>query len=216
MTTSSKSGVRSTLAVHVYEELETRILTGVYSPGTILKEGALAEDLGVSRTPVREAIRRLETEGLLREVFHGVEVLGLTTQDLFDIYEIRLRIEGLAARRAAENITAEQLQHLHEVLDLQEFFTIRGNADQVKNADSAFHEAIYNCCGSPILQDTLVGFHKRIQKYRKHSLQDREHADLVAEEHRRIYDALVAHDPDAAEQQAVQHVIHARERALGE
>ncbi len=205
----------ATLADQTYAELEKRILTGVYAPGSMIKEVNLSQELGVSRTPIREAIRRLEAEGLVQETAAGVEILGVTDQDLYDICEIRQCLEGLAARKAAGRITPEQLQQLQEIIELQEFYIARGNADQIKNTDSSFHTAIYACCGSAVLQDMLTTLHKRIQKYRMLSVQNREHAAQVAAEHCRIYEALAAHDPQQAEKMAEEHAKNARRRAIG-
>ena len=110
------------LADQVFERLEAEILSGQYARGEILTEMKLCQALGVSRTPVREALRRLQQEHLLEETGKGLMVLGITSEDLRDILEVRLRLEGLAAARTAERITEEQLGHLRETMDLQEFY----------------------------------------------------------------------------------------------
>ncbi|MBQ7089586.1 MAG: GntR family transcriptional regulator, partial [Clostridia bacterium] len=111
-----------TLADQVFERLETDILSGQYARGEYLVETDLCQSLGVSRTPVREALRRLQQEHLLEETKKGLMVLGITHEDLQDIMELRLRLEGFAAARAAERITEDQLKELQETLDLQEFY----------------------------------------------------------------------------------------------
>ena len=113
------------IADQVFEILEKDILTGVYTRGELLTETKLSEKLGVSRTPIREALRRLEQERLVVGTSRGMRVVGLDTRDIEDIYEIRIRVEGLAARRAAERATGEQLAELKRVLDMQEFFTFK-------------------------------------------------------------------------------------------
>ena len=109
-----------TLADQVFEQLEGDILSEKYSRGTILSEMELCQSLGVSRTPVREALRRLQQEHLLVESGKSLKVLGITREDLEDILELRLRIEGIAAQRCAEKINAEQLKELKDTLELQE------------------------------------------------------------------------------------------------
>ena len=104
------------LADQIFERLETDILTGKYARGEILTELKLSEIMGVSRTPVREALRRLEQEHLIEDTNKGSVVLGITEEDLKDIYEIRMNIEGMAAYRAAERITDEQIKELKELL----------------------------------------------------------------------------------------------------
>ena len=103
----------------VFSQIEDAILTGKYAPGDGLTEMRLSEEMKVSRTPIREALRQLELEGLVEYVpSKGIVVTGIAWQDIEDIYEIRMRIEGLAASRAAENITDEELKELKDVVDL--------------------------------------------------------------------------------------------------
>ena len=115
------------LADQIFERLESDILTGIYPRGSVLTELTLSEDLGVSRTPIREAVRRLEQEHLVEATSKGVVVLSITQQDAMIIYDIRIHAEGLAARACAENITDEQLKELKDLLDLQEFYIKKGD-----------------------------------------------------------------------------------------
>ena len=163
------------IADQVFEKLERDILSGKYPQGEILSELRLSGELGVSRTPIREAIRRLEQERILEDSGHGLVVIGISRQDMLDIYEIRLQLEGLAAKRAAASITDDVLSEMKEVLDLQRFYIESEkepgeNSDQVKNLDSRFHELLYNSCGSRPYADTLISLHKKIIKYRKASV----------------------------------------------
>ena len=100
------------IADQVFEKLERDILSGKYPQGEILSELRLSGELGVSRTPIREAIRRLEQERILEDSGHGLVVIGISRQDMLDIYEIRLQLEGLAAKRAAASITLSKLNWL--------------------------------------------------------------------------------------------------------
>ena len=109
------------IADQIFEQLEREILSGKYPRNTVLSELGLSKELGVSRTPVREAIRRLEQEDILEESGKGMVVVGITADDMRDMFEIRLRIEGEAARRAALNISDDRLRALREILDLQHF-----------------------------------------------------------------------------------------------
>ena len=110
------------LATQVFEKLEEDIITGVYPRGEILTELKLVEQLGVSRTPIREALRRLEQERLIAESGKGSVVLGITMEDLVDIMDIRQRIEGLAAYYATKNLTTEGRERLRQISELQDFF----------------------------------------------------------------------------------------------
>ena len=110
------------IADQIFEQLEREILAGKYQRGEILSEMRLSAELGVSRTPVREAIRRLEQEHILRENGRGIEVVGISREDMLDMYEIRVALEGIAAGKAAQNITDEQLKEMEEILELQRFY----------------------------------------------------------------------------------------------
>ena len=109
----------TSLADQVFDKLENDIIQGVYKRGELLTELKLVEQLGVSRTPIREALRRLEQERLIEDTGKGSRVLGITEEDLQDIMNIRERIEGLAAYYGAKNITAEGLRELTHIVDLQ-------------------------------------------------------------------------------------------------
>ncbi|MBE6753744.1 MAG: GntR family transcriptional regulator [Ruminococcaceae bacterium] len=198
------------LSDKVFEKLESDILTGTLATGEVLSENKLSAALGVSRTPVREALQRLVQDGLVRqEAGHGLVVHGVTVDDLIDIYDIRLRIEGMAARDAAVCATAEQLAELSSLVELQEFYAARGDADKLRDTDSQFHSMLYNCCSRRILSDTLQGLHHRVERYRRMSVQSPERALRMAEEHRAILDAFTAHDADAAERLVTEHISNA-------
>ena len=199
------------LADKVFEQLESDILGGKYAAGDIVTEIGLSNEFQVSRTPIREAIRRLEQENLVSESGKGIKIPGISYKDLSDIYEIRMRIEGLAARFAAENITDEDLEKLSEVLDLQEFYTSKQKMNNVKDADSNFHDIIYHCCGSATLTDILGSLHRKIQMQRKSSLENKSRAVDAVKEHREIYEALKRRDADLAEALTVQHIKNAKE-----
>lgn len=202
------------LADCVFERLENDILSGKYAFGEILTEARLCEEMGVSRTPIREAIRRLEQENILRESGKGMIVNGITPDDLRDIMEIRSRIEGIAARRAAENMTDEQKKALAEAVDLQEFYVSRADVDHVQWQDHAFHELIYAGSGSTTLQTTLVPLHRKTQKFRRASVEKTARATASVEEHRRICEAILAGDGDAAEAAMNEHIMHAIDSIL--
>jgi DNA-binding GntR family transcriptional regulator len=199
---------------YVFETLENEILSGVYHDGDILTEQRLCEKLGVSRTPVREAIFRLKQEHLVEEKTNGICVVGVTEQDLYDIYEMRKRIEGYATGRCAALITYPQLQELQEIVDLQEFYTSKGIADNIRDTDTRFHEMLYSYCGSRMLQATLTDLHRKVRKYRKLSVEDPNRARIAMHEHRNILEALSRHDSAEAEYLAVLHIENARKNIV--
>ena len=200
------------LADQIFERLENDILTGVYPRGSILTELSLSEDLGVSRTPIREAVRRLEQEHLVEPSSKGVMVLSITFEDAMIIYDIRLHTECLAARACAQHITDEQLREMKELLDLQEFYIRKEDSEKVKNIDNQFHHMIYQYAGSPVYADTLAPLHKKTQKFRKATVSTSGKAGESNAEHCKIYKAIAARDADAAGKAMHEHVEHARDR----
>jgi len=190
----------TSLADHVFRTLEEEILSGRYENGETLTESRLCESMGVSRTPVREALRRLEQEGLVRmEAGKSARVLGVTGKDLCDIYDIRMRVEGLAARLAATHAKPEQLKRLEDVVELEEFYIAKGDPDKIRNMDSRFHQMIYEYADNYQLQLMLTDLHHRIQNYRRMSLNAPRRAVNMSCEHRQILEDIKRGDADAAE-----------------
>ncbi len=202
------------LAEQVFERLEHEILTGVYSRGELLTETKLVADLAVSRTPIREALHRLEQEHIIEITTKGILILGVTEQDLSDIFEIRLRIEGLASRNVARRITEEELSELKETLELQEFYVGKQDPDHIKTMDSKFHQLIYRFSGSTVLYDTLMPLHKKVKKYRRASVENSDRARQSIEEHRAIYEAIAARNEDLAEKSTILHIANAKDYIL--
>ena len=203
------------IADQVFEELERDILVGTYARDELLTEIKLSEKMGVSRTPIREALRRLDQEHIIEITPKGAKVIGITPDDIRDIYEIRLRIEGLAARWAAEKASDEAIAAMKEVLDLQEFYTTKSAPEQLKNTDSRFHELLYAASGSNALLDTLAPLHRRIVKYRRASLSGQQRAEQSYDEHRAIWQAVVNRDGTEAERLLRRHIENARDNSLG-
>lgn len=202
--------VNQSLHGKVFEQLKNSILSGKYKHDDLLNEVKLAEEMGVSRTPVREALRQLELEGLAAYTPNkGVTVRGLSREDIKDIYQIRLMIEGMTARRAAENITEEELAELKEYIELEEFYTGRDDVKQLSRLDSCFHETIYKACGSRLLTKTLKAFHHYVKSVRDISLSYPERAKETYLEHKAVYEAIRDGDRELAEILMEQHIRNA-------
>lgn len=199
------------IADQVFEKLEREILSGEYERGEVLTELKLSEKLGVSRTPIREALRRLEQEHIIEMGPRGAVVVGISYEDIETIYEMRLRLEGMAAAMVAEKATEKDIEELRHILDLQEFYTIKKNADNIKNEDSEFHKKLYRMCGCAPLADTLEALHRKVVKYRKASVSHTSRAEKTLAEHRAILEALIARDAKLVEKLVIEHVENARD-----
>lgn len=204
------------LADCVFEKLENDILSGKYAYGELLTEVRLSEELQVSRTPVREAIRRLEQENILLVTGKGIVVQGITKEDIRDILEVRLRIEGIAARYAAQRMDEQQKTALQEAVELQDFYVSRADSEHVQWQDHEFHELIYAGSGSITLQSTLVSLHRKAQKYRRASVENKQRAVQSVAEHHAICEAILAGNADEAEQRMVEHIRMAQKSILGQ
>ena len=204
----------TSLADQIFERLENDILSGVYPKGTILTELALCEELGVSRTPVREVLKRLEQEHIVEDCGRGMLVLSITARDAEIIYEIREKIEGMAAAACAREIDAESIAALKEIVDLQDFYAQRGDSEKVKSLDSEFHKSIYRMSGSAAYYDTLMPLHTKTQKFRKATVESTGKAAQSAHEHRQVLDAIAAGDPERAEAAMTAHIHSAKTRLI--
>ena len=207
------------IADQIFEQLEKDILSGKYSKGEIISETRLSEELGVSRTPIREALHRLEQEHLVEDGSRGLEIVGISKEDVLDLIEIRVRLEGLSAYRAAENISDDMLKEMEETLEMQRFYIERhtdtdDRSDRIKDADSDFHRLLHKACGSVILYDVLEPVQMKITKFRKASLSRKSRALESLNEHIAIYAALKEHDAKKAEELTVLHARNAMNNIL--
>ena len=191
----------------VFQKLREDILSGKYKEHEELKEVAIGEELGVSRTPVREAFRQLELEGLIQIVPNrGAYVTGITAKDVKDIYMIRSLLEGLCARLATEKITKEQME---ENIYLAEFHASKGHMDQMAELDNRFHDILYEACDSKMLEHTLRDYHQYVLRVRQKTLSTNTRGRASNDEHRQIMEAIKAKDADKAQQLANMHILNA-------
>lgn len=201
---------QGSLSSQVFNKIQDDIINGRYKPGDSLVETKLAEELGVSRTPVREAIRQLELEGLVTYIPNkGVYVTGITKRDIEDIYTIRSLVEGLAVRWAIERIEESELKKLEETVELMEYYTEKGDMEQVTKLDTRFHEIIYDACKSRVLQNTLKNLLRYVKKARLTSLKVPKRAYQSLEEHKQILNAFKNHELEKGEQLMIHHISRA-------
>ena len=205
----------TSLADQVFEKLENDIIQGVYPRGEILTELKLVDQLGVSRTPIRDALRRLEQERLIEDTGKGSRVVGITEEDLEDIMNIRQRIEGLAAYYAAKNMTPEGLAELTHIVDLQDFYYDKGDAEQLRQVDEQFHDLICYLSKRTVIMDTLIPLHRKTRRYRRISMEDWSRTGNTRQEHKAIFDAMASGDADLAESLMAKNIENAKKHMLG-
>ena len=203
------------LADQVFERLENDIIQGVFPRGEVLTELKLVERLGVSRTPIREALRRLEQERLIADTGKGSMVLGITEDDILDIMNIRQQIEGLATYYATVNMTPEGREELSHIVDLQEFYHSKGDLEHLRQVDDEFHDAICRLSKRTVIYDTLSPLLRKTRRYRRMAMQDAERVKKTMKEHRAIYDAIMSGDAELAGKLATEHIAEAKEHMLG-
>lgn len=195
--------------------MRRRILDGTYEPGTVIQESRLAAELGVSRTPVREAFRKLEQEGLVTVIPNkGAVVAGITEKDIEDIYAVRAVVEGLAAKWAAVHITAAQLGELEELLAKMERAAEKNDFRTWRELDTRFHEVLYEASHSVPLELVLSAFHDYVRRARLDSLASPGRMRQAGEEHAAIVDALKEKDPEMAAHALAEHARSAAENWL--
>ena len=196
------------LADRVYEVLEHNILCGVYAPGEIVTESRLSTDLGVSRTPIREAMSKLFHEKLLKETKAGAKVVGISEEDVKDLFEVKRRIEVLATKRAATNLSDAKLELLKDNVERQEFYAQKGDAEKVRDLDTEFHDIIYKGCGSTTFETILSPIHHKMMKFRRLSLESHDRIYDSVAEHKALYEAIKDRDGDKAETIILLHIDH--------
>lgn len=196
------------LANQVYETIERNILNGVYPQGDVLSESRLSEELGVSRTPIREALTKLESEKLISTTSMGALVLGITDKDVKDMFQVKLHLDPLVVKMAASNIREEALDRLKDNIEQQAFYNSKGNMEKLRDLDTEFHDIIYAESKSPTLQGILTGIHHKLLKYRISSLKIDDRSDHSVDEHEAIYQALRSRDEMRVELLVLQHINH--------
>lgn len=198
------------------DQLRERILGGEYTPGERLGEVELAEKLGVSRTPVREALRRLAAEGLVDITPNkGARVVEYPRQDLDHIFDIRARVEGLAARTAAETASEADIDRLDKIATVLKERSDAGQIDEVYKLNAEYHATLNGLAGSSVLTATVGQLiHSSVLLRTLHSF-DQAARQRSVNHHLEIVAALRARDPDWAEAVMHAHLLSARASLLG-
>lgn len=194
----------------VFESLREAIIMGNLRPGERLMEIQLAEQMGVSRTPVREAIRKLELEGLVVMVPRkGAYVAGLSIKDIADVFEIRKALEGLAAELAADRISDEEIENLERVLHRLADSVEHKKLDEFIDVDTEFHAVLFQAGRNDRLSQMISNLREQIHRFRNTSLSMPGRMTAALEEHRKIVEAISQHDVDEAKRLAQEHIENA-------
>ena len=191
----------------VFNTLRRAILRGELKPGERLMEIQLANKLGVSRTPIREAIRKLELEGLVLMVPRkGAEVAEITEKNLRDVLEVRCALEELAVQLACDRIDRARLRELHAAA--AHFKEVLGNADitELAEADEAFHDVIFQATGNNRLIQLLNNLREQMYRYRIEYLKKKECYPQLLKEHAQIMHAIEEHNKEKATEITTQHI----------
>ena len=199
----------------VFNTLRKAILKGELKPGERLMEIALAERLGGSRTPVREAMRKLELEGLVVMIpRRGAQVANITEKDLNDVLEVRIALENLSIENACMRMTEEQLEELWNAAKNFEATMAEGNLVKLAEADVAFHEVIYKSSDNRRLNQVLNNLREQIYRYRVEYLKDVESRKTLVEEHYAVYRALKARNQQQAVKDICIHIVNQQNAIL--
>ncbi|MCC8150580.1 MAG: GntR family transcriptional regulator [Lachnospiraceae bacterium] len=191
----------------VFQTLRAAILKGDLKPGERLMELQLASRLGVSRTPIREAIRMLEQEGLAITIPRkGAEVAKMTEKDMEDVLQIRCALEELAVRLSCQNITEAEVQELRVAMNRFREKVGTGDIAQIAEADVNFHDVLYMASDNPKLLGMLNNLREQMYRYRVEYLKDFTVYPQLIEEHRQLYEAVKAGDGEKASSMTRRHL----------
>lgn len=197
----------------LFGELRKEILQGNLRPGSKLSEQQICDQYGLSRTPVREALRQLEQEGLIESIPNrGAFVLGLSAQDIYDLYDMRKAFELLAVEWAIMRITESELAQLQESLEFMEFYTMKKDIDKMLNINMNFHEQIYRASHNRMLANTLTTYQFYLKQTKSNSAYLDGYLAEVLQEHKEIFAAFLNKDPKAGARAVTNHLDHAKSR----
>lgn len=201
----------------VYEELKMQILTGAIVPGTRMMEVELAEEMGVSRTPIREAIRKLEKEHLVTiEPRRGAYASMISTDDMVEVLEVRQDLEGLAAFFAASRMKPEQMEELKKEHEMYNAAVKKGDMQGMIHHDTRFHRIIVDSCHNKILVQMIEQLQELVLRFRYIYYDNFRRAENMPEEHAIILDAIADGDAEKARVAADVHIDRLKELVITE
>jgi len=206
---------RKSAGQHVFDYLKLAITKGDIAPGSRLVENRIADSTGVSRTPVREALHKLESQGFLKKLpAGGFTVLGLTSQDIDETFGIRSVLESYAARLAAENHTPEGLAQLEKKIQEYQHCLERGQVEELERINTQFHELLYTLSESPRLIKMIADLKAQIQRFRHIILSQETMAQQSNQDHKQMVTAIRNHDADGVEKLVREHILRGKAAVL--
>lgn len=197
-------------------KMQRDILTGEMKPGQKIIEQELCKKYGVSRTPIREALRQLEADGLVENILNrGAFVIGMSDQDYEDMFELRKAYEIQAVKWAIERITDEEMERLEETFEFMEFYTMRNDIEKMLVINTGFHRVIYEASKNRMLQKLLSSYQNFLKYKGSEAVHDENYLTTVLEEHRAIFKAFKDKDPKEGALAMEIHINRAKERRCG-
>lgn len=191
----------------VYETLRSAILKGELKPDVRLMEIHLADELGVSRTPVRQAVRMLEKEGLaVIYPRRGALVAHMSVKDLKDVIEMRIALDVLAAKKACENSDIDVIRKLEEEVVAFEEAMKTDDIRKIVEEDESFHNIIYDCAANPKLKEALIGLREQMYRYRFKYIKEKSMMSTLIDEHKQILEAIKNRDKNAVTEAMTIHL----------
>lgn len=201
------------MSTSLLNKLQKDIITGKLRPGQKLTEQDLCKEYEVSRTPVREALRQLEADGLVENILNrGSFVIGMTERDFQDMFEMRRAYEVQAVKWAIERITDEEMDKLEETFEFMEFYTMRRDVEKMLVINAGFHQVIYEASHNRMLRKQLSSFQNYLKYKGSDAVYDDDYLPTVLEEHRAIFKAFVDKDVKAGAEAMERHINRAAER----
>jgi len=203
------------LSANLYTDLQADILSGEFPDNSKLTEQVICKKYNVSRTPVREAFRQLEADGLIENVPNrGAYVTALSKRDISDLFDLRALFEVQAIEWAIKRMTADDIDALRETVEFMEFYTLRGDIEKVLMFNSQFHSILYQGTKDRMIQKTLSTY----QTYLKHSAPAKtytgDYLKIILEEHKSIFEAVEAKNPAAGRKAMEYHMEQSKLRRM--
>lgn len=203
------------LSQDLFHKLQSEILKGNYKSGEKIPEQEICDAYGLSRTPVREAFRMLESAGLIETIPNrGAFVVGLSDRDLDDLFEMRKAHEILAIKWAIERADKKAREKIEEAYEFMEFYTMKKDREKVLNINRQFHSLIYKIAGNRMLENILSTYQLYLKEADKNNSYGKHYLNEVLEEHKKMYQAFMNKDPEEGARAVAEHLDNAKKRSL--